>query len=127
MVTLYIGLPLNIVHKVASWQAYSKLVNILSRYMSALGGTLKVHSIIVWLNREARASLKGQYPCSFGDQNILDVHASDGKVLIGGSNAVRHYDGISTRSNILSREEDRALELCFVDLKIEYGNQERGE
>lgn len=52
--------------------------------------TLEVHSIIMRLYREACASLEGPDPCGFGDEYILDVHASNGKVLIGGSDLVRH-------------------------------------
>jgi len=39
---------------------------------------------------EACASLEGPDPCGFCDLDGLDAHASDGKVLIGGRDSVRH-------------------------------------
>jgi hypothetical protein len=41
---------------------------------------------------ETLASLKRPYPSCLCDEDILDAHASNGEVLIGGSNSVRHLD-----------------------------------
>lgn len=44
---------------------------------------------------EAHAALEGVYPCCLCDFDILNSHASNGKVLIGGGDLVGHLDGFS--------------------------------
>lgn len=78
------------------------------------------------LDREACASLEGPYPCSFGDENILDVHASNGQIFIGGSNLVRHGGGISVNRGISNGGENRDLGLSdvYLDSVLRYGEEE---
>lgn len=58
-----------------------------------LGHGQQVHGVVLGLDAEAGAALQGPDPGGLCDFDILDAHAGDGEVLVGGGDFVRHGCG----------------------------------
>lgn len=64
------------------------------------------------LYAEAHASLERKYERRLCDFDRLDAHASDGEVLIGGGDIVRHDGGIDGTSPRLAMVEEGVVS-CY--------------